>query len=703
MSESALQTWRLDGKAVSVILASQGGVPECVYWGAKLGDEDLTTFVQALKRPVTHGMLDVVGPLSLCPEESRGWQGHNGLSLSALTGERLLSVFELEQAQHHEQTLTFQLKDANLGLALSIELRLSASDVLVAHSTLKVTGNTSIKLDYLSAPVLPVPDYCTEFMDFAGRWTGEFQAQQRPFQMGAWLRESPEGRTSHGHHPSCFAKTVHTSNTQGEVYAWHLGWSGGHRLIAEEIQDGRRQIQFSQMHAGQVLQTGESFSTAPLYCTYSTAGFNGVMQAYHALLRDELVQFPDPKRPRPVHYNCWEAIYFDHDLTRLKQLASQAAELGAERFVLDDGWFKGRQHDRAALGDWVVDQGKYPAGLQPLIDHVHQASMSFGLWVEPEMVNAESDLYRAHPDWVLGPKQQPTGRHQYVLDLSQGAVTEYLFNALSALLNEYAIDYLKWDHNRILIGGDYRQALAFYQLIGRLRQAFPKLEIESCSSGGGRIDYGVLEYTQRVWLSDSNDALERWRMQHEAALLLTPEITGSHVGPRMCHSSGRVLSMAFRAWVAASRHMGFEMDLREFTEEEASTLKQITAWWKANRAWLLAGNLYRLDSMDSALIAEMTVAKQGERFVVFAGQMQAPARNALRTLRLTGLEPQARYRIRSAQPDTLHTKATRSWDSRLRSTEGLVLSGQALMQAGLSLPLAYPAHMFVLEGEKYDR
>ncbi|MFZ1389802.1 MAG: alpha-galactosidase [Thiolinea sp.] len=700
MSARNLQIWRLDGEWVSFVFAANDGVPECVYWGERLAEQDLTTLVQCLKRPVTHGMLDVVGPLSLCPEESRGWQGHNGLSLSSVQGERLLSVFAFERAEQTECSLKFYLKDTDLGLALDLELRLSSGDVLVARSTLKLTGTTPIKLESLSAPVLPVPDHCTQLMDFAGRWTGEFQAQTRTWQMGAWLRESPESRTSHGHHPSCFATTANATNTQGEVRAWQLGWSGGHRLIAEEVQDGRRQVQFSMMHTGQVLNQGESFTTAPLYCAYSAQGFNGVAQSYHRFLRSDLIQFPDPKRPRPVHYNCWEAIYLNHDLGSLKTLATQAADLGAERFVLDDGWFKGRNKDNAALGDWVVDTHKYPQGLQPLIDHVQQAGMSFGLWVEPEMVNADSDLYRAHPDWVLGPKQQPTGRTQYVLDLSQDGVLDYLFKALAALLAEYPIDYLKWDHNRVLTGGTYRQALAFYELIGRLRSAFPQVEIESCASGGGRIDYGVLAYTQRVWLSDSNDALERWRMQHEAALLLTPETTGSHVGPRTCHSSGRVLTIAFRAWVAASRHMGFEMDLRELNPEETATLKQITAWWKANRAWLLAGRLHRLDSYDAALIAEMTVAENGERFVVFAAQMQATARNNVRHLRLTGLEPTAQYRLRSAQPDTLQSNATRIWNSPLRSESGVVLSGQALMQAGLALPVAFPAHMVVLEGEK---
>ncbi|HPY40894.1 MAG TPA: alpha-galactosidase, partial [Thiolinea sp.] len=484
MSARDLQIWRLDGEWVSFVFATTEGVPECVYWGEKLAEQDLTALVQCLKRPVTHGMLDVVGPLSLCPEESRGWQGHNGLSLSSVQGERLLSAFAFEQAEQAERSLKFHLKDADLGLALELTLRLSAGDVLVARSTLKLTGTTPIKLDYLSAPVLPVPDHCTQLMDFAGRWTGEFQAQNRAWQMGAWLRESPESRTSHGHHPSCFTTTANATNTQGEVRAWQLGWSGGHRLIAEEVQDGRRQVQFSMMHTGQVLNQGESFTTAPLYCAYSAQGFNGVLQAYHQFLRSDLIQFPDPKRPRPVHYNCWEAIYLNHDLDSLKTLATQAADLGAERFVLDDGWFKGRNKDNAALGDWVVDTHKYPQGLQPLIDHVQQAGMSFGLWVEPEMVNADSDLYRAHPDWVLGPKQQPTGRTQYVLDLSQDGVLDYLFEAIAALLAEYPIDYLKWDHNRVLTGGTYRQALAFYELIGRLRSAFPQVEIESCASGG---------------------------------------------------------------------------------------------------------------------------------------------------------------------------------------------------------------------------
>ncbi|TXH68501.1 MAG: alpha-galactosidase [Thiothrix sp.] len=698
----SLQTWRLDSDTCTyVFIAENQAMPECVYWGAALArDEDLEQLTFGTRRPLTNATLDRYAPLSLYPEEITGWQAQVGLELSDLDGKRLLTQFVLVKAEQTGQTLHFTLTEATIGLSLNIQLELRPYAVLSARSELTVTGTQAIKIEHFSAPVLPVPDTCTQLLDFAGRWCGEFQAQTRAWQSGAWLRESHEGRTGHGFSPTCFALNATSSNTQGEVRGWHLGWSGGHQALAEELQDGRRQIQFSRAQANMVLKPNETLDTPSLYCVYSAQGLNGALQSYHQLLREQLIHFPDPKRSRPVHYNCWEAIYFDHSLDGLKTLATQAAELGAERFVLDDGWFKGRHHDLAALGDWTVDSGKYPQGLHPLIEHIHQVGMRFGLWVEPEMVNPDSDLYRAHPDWVLGPKQQALGRNQLALDLQHPAVLDYLYQALSALLREYPIDYLKWDHNRVLTGASYQQTLAYYNLLTRLRQEFPQVEIESCASGGGRIDYGVLAHTHRVWLSDSNDALERWRMQHEAALILAPEITGSHVGPRTCHSSGRVLPMAFRAWVAASRHMGFEMDLRELDAAETQTLKQITAWWKANRDWLFKGRLHRLDSQEPDVIAEMTVAAQGERFVLFAGLMQPPKPNSRRILRLTGLEPTARYRLRSAQPDTLSSPINRLWRSPIQTEQGLVLSGQSLMQAGISLPLTFPAQMNVIEGER---
>jgi alpha-galactosidase len=441
---------------------------------------------------------------------------------------------------------------------------------------------------------------------------------------------------------------------------------------------------------------GRAFSSPDLIVAHSTHGLNGIAAALSADLRDRVVQWPS-SRPRPVHYNCWEAVYFNHTLPDLTDIATRAAAIGAERFVLDDGWFGARDDDTSSLGDWTVDARKWPDGLHPLINHVQSLGMTFGLWFEPEMVNPDSDLMRAHPDWMLGRADQVTGRNQMVLNLGLGPVRDHLFAAISAVLGDHAIDYIKWDHNRLLPVVDADQTRGMYALLDRLRAAHPTVEIESCASGGGRIDAGILARTHRVWLSDSNDALERLRIQHDAALFVPSAITGSHVGPRKSHTSGRILPMAFRAWVAAQRHMGFEMDLRELTEDEAETLTAITAWYKANRDWLMAGTIHRLDSADPAVTAEMQIAADGARFVLFAGQSEASAQILPRPLRLTALDPQARYRV------TLRNAADRPRQSRgpnALKTGPLVLTGQALMGQGLTLPVAWPATMWVVEGER---
>ncbi len=419
--------------------------------------------------------------------------------------------------------------------------------------------------------------------------------------------------------------------------------------MAEELPDGRRQLQMGR--AGGSERPGRHFRSSQMICTVSREGEAGIARAFQTHLRDRVVTWPDPARPRPVHYNCWEAIYFDHTLDGLSEIAERAAALGAERFVLDDGWFGRRDDDTSSLGDWTVDRRKWPEGLGPLIARVHALGMSFGLWVEPEMVNLDSDLYRAHPDWLLGREDQLTGRFQYVLDMGLPEVRAHLFAALDALLRDHGIDYLKWDHNRLLPVADSAQAEGAYALLDQLRAAHPQVEIESCASGGGRIDAGILARTHRVWLSDSNDAVERLRMQHEAALFLPPAVTGSHVGPRCSHSSGRILPMAFRAWVAAQRHMGFEMDPRELTGDEAAILARVTAWWKETRGWRLGGVTLPLDSADPSVIPEIQIAADGSRFVLFCGRWASSAQSLPRPQRLAGLDPAARYRLRLINPE----------------------------------------------------
>lgn len=688
--------WRLDDEAQTLVLAATGdGLPAVIYWGPPLSaDDPLDDLAAAARMDLSGGMLDALPALSLCPQVADGFPGQPGLIVADATGAPLNPHLRRTDASCDGRRFEVVAHDDALGLTWRAWVEAPGDGVL--RLSAEIEGDRLLRLTWLAAPVLPGPQAGEAIIDIAGRWTGEFQEQRTPWSVGIRLREALSGRSGHEHFPGALFPDRGATNTAGGVCALHYGWSGGHRMVAEELADGRRQIQFGHA-AGSERAPALRFRTATLFATRSDAGLNGAAVRLQRLVQDSLVPWPDRARPRPVHYNCWEAVYFDHDLATLSDIAERAAALGAERFVLDDGWFGRRDDDTSSLGDWAVDTRKWPQGLGPLIERVQGLGMTFGLWVEPEMVNPDSALYRAHPDWILGPADQPRGRGQLVLDLSRAEVVDHLFAALDAVLRDHPVDYLKWDHNRLLPLSDAAQARGTYALIDRLRAAHPAVEIESCASGGGRVDYGILARTHRVWLSDSNDALERLRMQHAAALFLPGAVTGAHVGPRRSHTSGRDLPMAFRAWVAAQRHMGFEMDPRELTPSEAEVLTRVTAWWKANRTWRGDAAIHRIDSADPSVTAEIQIARDGGRFVAFAGQAAAGAQILPRPLRLTGLDPAARYRLHLVNPEDAPPQSRGPVALRDRALE---LSGQALMAQGLMLPLAWPATMWVVEGAR---
>ena len=691
-----IQHWRMDdGRQTLVLAARRERLPEVVYWGAPLPEgEDLTTIHAAHAIDVTGGMLDENPDLSLCPEAIRTFPGQPGLILRDGTGTPLLPKFCFVEARNGDD-LTLVYADEPNGLTLTFQFT-ADTDTRIITATTRLDTVEPVHLHWLAAPVMPGPQLSDEMIDVSGRWCGEFQLNRTPWSPGMRYRENRTGRTGHEHFPGLLVPARGATNTQGEVWGLHYGWSGGHKMIAEELPDGRRQIQFG--HAARMeTQAATRFETAPLYLTYAQDGLNGCAVAFQRHLRDRIVTWPAPERPRPVHYNCWEAVYFDHKLPVLQDIASRAADLGAERFVLDDGWFGSRDDDTTSLSDWEVDPRKYPDGLGPLIDHVHGLGMTFGIWFEPEMINPDSNLHRAHPEWALGSEDQTLGRQQKALNMALPEVRDFIYDRMAAVLAAYPIDYVKWDHNRVLPMPDAAQTRGSYALIDRLRERFPNVEIESCASGGGRIDFGILSRTQRVWLSDSNDALERLRMQHDAALFLPLAVTGSHVGPRHCHTSGRTLDISFRAWVAAQRHMGFEMDPRELDAREEAVLREVCAWWKTNRDWMIAADILRLDSADPAVIAEQQIARDGHRFVVFAGKAATSAQIAPRPLRLTRLDPDARYRVHLANRATAPALS--------RGTPALKdgpieVSGAWLMHHGLVLPWNFPETMWVIEGER---
>ena len=691
----ASQAWRLDDDRMTLVLAARRErLPEIVYWGAPLPQsEDLSTIYAASALDVTGGMLDENPDLSICPEATRTFPGQPGLILRTESGTPLLPKFCYHGEDVRKDGLSLTYTDTENQIRYIADFQIDPETHIIEARS-RIESDAPIHLHWLSAPVIPGPQLSDEMIDFSGRWCGEFQPNRTPWSAGIRYRENRTGRTGHEHFPGLIIPGRGATNTQGEAWAFHYGWSGGHRMVAEELPDGRRQIQFG--HAARMeFDPATSFKSALFYLTYSSDGLNGCAVAFQRHTRDRIITWPQPDRPRPVHYNCWEAVYFDHKLPVLQDIATRASALGAERFVLDDGWFGNRDDDTRSFSDWEVDPRKYPDGLGPLIAHVHGLDMSFGIWFEPEMINPDSDVHRAHPEWALGGADQTLGRQQKVLDMANPQVRDFIYDRMAAILSAYEIDYIKWDHNRVLPMPDAAQTRGSYALIDRLRADFPLVEIESCASGGGRIDLGILSRTHRVWLSDSNDALERLRMQHDAALFLPASVTGSHVGPRHRHTSGRVLDIALRAWVAAQRHMGFEMDPRELTDHESQVLRNVTAWWKANRDWMLAADILRLDSADPAVIAEQQLARDGSRFVAFAGKSATSTQIAPRPLRLTRLEPKAMYEVdlinRDAAPNLSRgTPALKS--------APIVASGAYLMTHGLTLPWDFPATMWVIEG-----
>lgn len=673
-------------------------IAQVIYWGSPLPeDTDLQTVVHAITPDMPSNSLDKIRHINMLPVDGESFYGLPGLSIRNQQGQSLYPTFTYHSVEQENATTQIVYKDTSHGLTYTLHITVYGDSNVVALWA-ELHSDHPVVVDWFAAPVLPAPENSDHMIDFAGRWCGEMQPVTVPWTFGIRQRESRMGRSSHEHYPTLILPTHGYTEHSGGVYGLHYGWSGGHRMIAEQLQNGTRQIQFG--HAtGSYCGADIHFATAPLYVTYTDKGTNGMSQSMTKWVRHHLLGGEFCNTPRPVNYNCWEAIYFDHNVTHLQSLATKAQALGAERFVLDDGWFGVRHDDSSGLGDWDINPEKFPDGLTPLIDHVNALGMHFGIWFEPEMVNPNSTLNQTHSDWVLGPQDQVTSRGQWVLNMALPEVQEYLYDKISHILSTNNIAYIKWDHNRMVPQVRAEQTHGTYALLRRLMKDFPHVEIESCCSGGGRMDYGILPYTKRVWLSDCNDAYERLVMQYHASLWLPNDVVGSHVGPRTSHSTARVVDMGFRAWVAASRHMGFEMDPHEITDAEATTLKRVVQWYKDNRDWLFRGTYYRLPIQQDTLYPEMTVSQDGQKFVIFVGQFKMWQSVLPGRLKLVGLDPKASYKIEIINEQDLPWTLTRIKSTALQKG-GITLSGAVLMNVGISLPLSDPGTMMVIEGNK---
>ncbi|WP_285028456.1 alpha-galactosidase [Plantibacter sp. ME-Dv--P-122b] len=706
----------LRSRSVSVVLDLRDARPPSIaYWGADLGplgEPELADLVRGAERFVTENAPDRPTRLAVLPEQSEAWLGRPGITGSR-DGRDWSPLFTMGTAQVTPRSVTVDGRDTEAGLSVRLEFELSEAGLLRVRATLGNTADGIFRLDDLHL-ALPIPARAREVLDLAGRWGKERTPQRAPLHVGAWVREDRRGRTGPDAPLVLNVGVPGFGFAAGEVWGVHVGWSGNQRHLAERVSTGDQVIGGGELLLPDEVRLGpgETYTSPWVYGAYGDG-----LDAQAALFHEHLRSRPShPTRDRPITLNVWEAVYFDHDAAALTELAEVAASLGIERFVLDDGWFRGRRHDRAGLGDWFVDEAVWPEGLQPLADRVRALGMEFGLWFEPEMVNLDSDLAREHPDWVMqtGGRLPVPARNQHVLDLGRPEAFASVLERMTAILTEVDIAYIKWDQNRDLVdagsapggqAGVHRQTAAVYRLMDELANRFPGLEIESCSSGGSRVDLGVLERTQRVWASDCSDPLERQQINRWTAQLVPLERLGAHIASGRSHTTGRSHELSFRATTALFGHLGVEWDLRQASPAELDELREWFALYRSTRALLHTGRLIREDMVDDALQITGVVAADGSSALyalAFLGRSDV-ARIGRFTLR--GLDPERRYRVRPLRiGEPAGGRTVPAWfgdeddvDGPLAGWTGVVASGRSLLHAGLQTPSSHPERAWMVE------
>jgi alpha-galactosidase len=655
-----------------------GEAPLWRYWGPRLTEDALPGMaLREDQPPPTTWALQRDERLSIFPGLGLGWFGQPALLAHRGAEAWTLAITDCTVEHPDAARLRFHLTDSVARLAVTIDAHLDpASDALALNTRLTNQGDAILDVQWLAAGGIPLPADAASVRSYGGRYNDEFVPIDDPLTRSIWRRENRRGIASH----DCFpGAVVHCAD--GTAYGAQLSWSGNHAQQIEWLDDGRHHWQMGEWLApGEVLlNPGETLQSPEMLATCSTAGADGVAHNFHRAIRTRTPWPGGAMKPRPVHLNTWEACYFNHDEAGLKALATAAANVGVERFVLDDGWFHGRHSDHNSLGDWWPDTGKYPCGLKPLADHVVAQGIEFGLWIEPEMVSPDSDLYRAHPDWALQTAGRPfvTGRHQLVLDLSRPEVADHVFASITAVLDDLPISYLKWDHNRDLTHAGtsprYRQQVhAAYALIDRFRSRYPHIEIEACAGGGGRIDAGIAAHVHRFWPSDNLDPLARLAIQSGFLQFLPPEVMGSHVGASPAHSSGRQSPMRLRCGVAMMGAFGVELHLGTLDDPDRAELVQGIALYKQHRH-LLHGN--RIWHGEQAGLLFWQAHGSADELLLFIVGIAPSMQNSVGRVCLSMLDSSATYAVR---------------DIHSEDSAPMITTGKSLAKEGVGLAPALP-------------
>jgi alpha-galactosidase len=705
--QSRSQSIHLRSGGTSVVIdLTTTGYPSILHWGddlGELGEDRLADLVVAARPQRVSGGLDSPPRLTLVPLESSGWQNEPGLAGSRHGRDFSPAFGDVEVHESSPTSVTLTAVDDNAQLGLSTTLTLDDAGLLRQRHTLRNLGTGDYVLEKLFA-TFPVPHTARELLDTTGRHLRERSPQRHAFTTGRHVRDSRRGRPGADSTLFLAAGTPGFGFERGLVHAVHLAWSGNQTLAAERTVASHALLQAGEIFApGElVIAPGESYTTPDAIGSWGD-GITALSARFHESLR---ARPNHPVASRPVTLNTWEAVYFDHDLERLTRLANAGARVGVERFVLDDGWFRGRRDDTAGLGDWFVDDDVWPDGLGPIVEHVTALGMQFGLWVEPEMVNPDSELARAHPDWMLqtGGRLPLEGRQQQVLDLSNPAVFDYLLERLDSLLTEYDIAYLKWDHNRDLLDAGststgraavHGGVVALYRLLDELKSRHPGLEIESCASGGARVDLGILEHTDRIWTSDCIDPIERLTIQKYTNVVVPYELMGAHVSGPHSHSTGRRHELALRAGVALFGHFGIEWDISELDDSHLDDVAEWVAAHKRVRELVHTGRAVHADLPDASADLRGVVAADGTHALFTYTQVTTSASYPPGPVTFPGLDDARVYRVSLASPLTSLEDAgqsTLAW-----AEHPVALTGRALRTSGLQAPVLYPEQLRLIE------
>jgi alpha-galactosidase len=512
------------------------------------------------------------------------------------------------------ETLRVHLIDPVQPFKVILNYRLTPEhDILERWIELKNEGDHTVTVDTCYFASIHVPPGTIQLTTLSGSWAAEFTPTRQDLNQGIFILESRSVQTGHQANPFFMLNTPDRATEEGgTVYFGQLAYSGSWRITFEQITT--RQIR---VHAGYNpfdfkinLAPGDTHITPALICGVCQDGWGGASRRMHDFLLERVLPAPRGSQPwRPVLYNSWEDTYFDLDYDHQVTLARRAAAIGVELFCLDDGWFGDRRSDRAGLGDWYASPAIFPKGLRPLVDEVHQLGMKFGLWVEPEMVNRDSNLYRMHPDWVLHfpGRERSEARNQLILDLGRTEVVEYLQATLDSLVTENAIDFFKWDMNRNVsepgsVAGQaiwYRHCESVYRIMDYLRRRHPNLDIQSCSGGGGRVDAGILARTDQVWVSDNTDALDRIQIQEGFSLCYPARVMEAWVTHNQNRITNRVWPLALRFDVAMRGILGIGTNLAGLSDVELAECAAYIAYYKRIRHIIQSGHLYRLQNLQT--------------------------------------------------------------------------------------------------------